>query len=439
MGISLNRYAHTYRRVKWMANSERRYIDKTGKMFIPMNVEGGGAEDNFITTPKLVLIALMVGSGIIIGLSLADAYAPLKAYLIYYSIWLFICSLVTRFFILEEKYYYRMYQQLKSSEISTPAIFWDIASIKDTLDGAILTYSDAKVGVLVRLDRDTITGKPQDFKETHYDAISDFYKEIMLRKYSFVQMNVMEQAGNDPRLEELDKLVYKNTNKNIQELMERQIGHIKNITHSTLYESDYILIYTTDMSRIDRIVDDAVDIIYKIMDGAYIGYRVLRARDIIEFMKEEYGVKYFNYTEATLAMFKSKGINAKSPFDLVKIVYSDGDIQELRAVDINKINKLTNDIMNGLVDLTNLSIKDTLYPKHKQNINGVEFESLSEGFRKDEPVVIEKAKIAKPKGRVVAPLPKLNRNKQEKSDMIEVDDFEYTGVEGSDEDSIDGF
>ena len=60
-----------------------------------------------------------------------------------------------------------MYKQLKESEITTPAIFWDIASIKDTIDGAILTYSDAKIGILLRIERDTITGKPPEFKETH--------------------------------------------------------------------------------------------------------------------------------------------------------------------------------------------------------------------------------------------------------------------------------
>lgn len=364
-----------------MANTSRRYMDKTGKMFIPMNVEGGTWNEHFITTPKLVCIAIMLASAIFIGISLKEAYSPVSSYIIFYAMWALICFYVLRFIIFEEKFYYRMYMQLKDSEITTPSIFWDIASIKDNIDGAILTYSDAKIGVIVRLERDTITGKPPEFKETHYDAISDFYKEIMLRKYNFVQMNIMEQAGNDPRLEELDKLIYTSDNPNVRELMERQIGYIKNITHHTLYESDYIMIYTSDLSKIDSIIDDAIDIIYKVMDGAYIGYRVLRARDIIEFMKEEYGVKYFNYTEATLSMFKSHGVNTRNPFELAKIVYTDGDVQNITPREINKINKLASDVLNGAVDLTSISIKDTLYPKEQQNKKKkVEFESLSEGF-----------------------------------------------------------
>ena len=71
---------------------------------------------------------------------------------------------------------------------------------KETEEGAILIYSSSKIGVIFRLERDTITGKEPEFKEYHYDAVSDFYKEIVYRKYKFVQMNVMEQAGNDNRL-----------------------------------------------------------------------------------------------------------------------------------------------------------------------------------------------------------------------------------------------
>lgn len=99
------------------------------------------------------------------------------------------------------------------------------------------------------------------------------------------------------------------------------------------------------------------------MDGAYIGYRIMTARDIIEFIKEEYGVKYFNYTEATLEMFKNQGIHTKLPFELSEIEYSDGDIQTLSSMDVNRINKLASDVLNGIVDLNKISIKDTLWPR----------------------------------------------------------------------------
>lgn len=365
-----------------MANSSRRYIDKNGKMFIPMNVEGGSWNEHFITTPKLVCIASIVLSAVIIGFYLADKEAPLSSYITLYGLWFIVSFYVTRFIIFEERYYYKMYKQLMQYEVTTPSVFWDIASLKDTMEGAILTYSDAKIGVIVRLERDTITGKHPDFKEIHYDALSDFYKEIVLKKYKFVQMNIMEKAGNDPRLEELDKLVYSSDNANIMKLMELEVGHIKNITHHTLYESDYILIYTNDLSKIDTIVDDAIDIVYKALDGAYIGYRVLRARDIIEVMKEEYGVKYFNYTEATLNMFKNHGVSTRSPFEISKIIYSDGDEQNVTPVVLNKINMITSSIENNTFDYEKKSLKEALYSKENQNneVKSVDFDTLASGF-----------------------------------------------------------
>ena len=365
-----------------MANSSRRYLDKQGRMFIPMNVEGNTDNENFITMPKLIVIAVMIGSAIFLGWYLADMYAALEAYITVYLIWGLICFYTLRFYIFEEKFYYRMYKQLKQSEITTPAIFWDISSIRNTPGGAILTYSDARIAVLVKLDRDTITGKPSDFVETHYDAISDFYKEINLRKYNFVQMNIMEQAGNDPRLEELDKLVYKSDNKNIRTLMEKQVGFVKNITRSTLYESDYILFYTQDLKRIDTIIDDAIEICYKLMSGGYIGYNIMDARDVIEFMKEEYGVKYFNYAEATLDMFRLHGIQVKPVFNLTGIRYADGEVQDLTPAVINKINKLTSDVLNGTVNIDDVSIKDTLFTRENKSnkVQGVEFSKLSESL-----------------------------------------------------------
>lgn len=429
-----------------MSTSDRLYKDKNGNMFIPMNVEGGSWDEHFITTPKLVCIGAMIVTGVLIGMSLHESFAPIKSYFIYYSIWLVACFFITRYIVFEEKYYYRMYKQLKKSEITTPSIFWDIASIKDTQDGAVLTYSDAKIGVIIRLERDTITGKPPEFIESHYDAISDFYREAMLNKYNLIQLNVMEPAGNDPRFEELDKLVYKNDNPNIRKLMELQIGYIKNVTHHTLYESDYVMFYTNDLSRLDTIISDCIDIVYKILDGAFIGYKVLRARDIIEFEKEAYGVKYFNYTEATLEMFKNNGISTKPSFELSKIVYADGDVQSITSREINRINKLTSDISNGTVDVISLSLKDTLYPEYKQiKKKEIDFSSLSKGFGDTgapvrEPVkthLVKKKAKSKAKEQTDIPIKTEKSEIKPKDDIDDIDfsdKFDFGFDSGSDKD-----
>lgn len=369
-----------------MANSDRRksYTDRSGNMFIPMNVEGGYWNEHFITTPKLFCIAFMVLAlvGIILALGSKDSYATPVQYIFWIGIWLIISSLLVRFVIFEEKFYYRMYKEMQKYEVTTPAVFWEIASIKDTDDGAILTYSDAKIGVLVRLERDTITGKTQDFKEIHYDAISDFYRSLATNKYSFVQMNIMEQAGKDPRLNELSKLISKSDNPNICKLMEMEIGHIKNKTNATLYENDYFLIYTQDMSKLDVILGEVCDSLILLLEGAYVGFSVLGSKEIVDLMKELYGVSYFNATQASLMMYDRA--TSIEPIAVTGLCWADGNIQSLNSIEKNKFRNLTSKAINGAVAVGDLAFKDALYRETRENKIGIEFEGLID---KDEPVI----------------------------------------------------
>ena len=363
-----------------MANTKRRenYTDKSGNMLIPINVEGGQYNEHFITSTKLVVIALMLAAlGYIIYVS-TEANSSLLGWIIRTAIWFIICSFITRFVVFEEKFYYRMYKDLEQHQITTPSIFWDIASIKDTDEGAIITYSDAKIAVIVKVDRDTITGKPRDFKETHYDAISDFYREVMVQRYSFVQMNIMEQAGKDPRLAELSKIIYKSDNPNICKLMEMEVGHIKNITHTSLYESDYFLFYTNDLTKLDTIIMDVTECIFKLLDGAYVGYRILNSKDIVDMVKDEYGVTYFNTTEASLLMYNNNENSLVKPFDITGILWTDGEEQTLNNIDKNKLRRITSGVIQESISIKNMALKESIYRKEEKNKIGIDFSSLSE-------------------------------------------------------------
>lgn len=362
-----------------MANTKRRaeYIDRDGNMFIPMNVEGGVWNEHFITTPKLICIVTIILSLFIIITYLGSIDGTLGSYIIYLGTWFYVSLQVLRFIVFEEKFYYKMYQELKEHEITTPAIFWDIASMKDTEDGAIITYSDARIGIMVKVERDTITGKNNEFKETHYDAISDFYRELATMRYSFVQMNIMEPAGKDPRLNELSKLVYKSDNDNICKLMEMQVGHIKNITRISLYESDYFLFYTHELSKIDNIINDISECIFKLLDGAYIGYTVLSSKDVVDFVKETYGVNYFNSTEASLSMFDRSSAVVYNPFEITGILWNDGEQQEFNAKEKNKLKTITSSIIRETQNQKEVSLKKTLYRKNTKNKIGVDFTQLS--------------------------------------------------------------
>ena len=179
-------------------------------------------------------------------------------------------------------------------------------------------------------------------------------------------MNVMEQAGNDNRLLELDKLINKSDNENIRNLMEKQIGHIKGITRRTLTESEYFLIYTDDLSKVDTIIEDVTDIIYKALDGAYIGYYILNYQNIIEFVKDMYNIKYFDGTEATLTMFRNNGISTKKPFKIKGIIMGNGDRHDIIEGDYRKIHDLTDKLSKGIIKEDKIRIRKTFFKEKKQ-------------------------------------------------------------------------
>lgn len=373
-------------------NTQRRkkYIDGNGKMFIPMNVEGGTWNEHFITTPKLIVIItiLVVYFLIALYLSSSSVKAGWFAYVFYYTIWTIISTLMLRFIVFEERFYYQMYKKLQKNEITTPALFWDVVTINDTYEGAIITYSDAKIAVCVKLDRDTITGKGDDFQEEHYDAISDFYKALAEANYSFVQMNLMETAGKDPRLSVLSKLMTKSKNENVRKLMELQIGHIKNMTNRTLCESDYFVFYTRELAKMDSIIDDVQDCLGKLRDGAYTGWTVLNKKEIVDLVKELYGINYFNATDASLKQFNDDPSANIRPIMLESLVWTDGNVQKLSNAEVNRLRKLTSDLISGAENMSNVSLKETFYKKDKSSSIGVDLDKII-GDDEDDDLLID--------------------------------------------------
>lgn len=360
-----------------MANTQRRIINKNGMQFIPMNVEGQGYNDNFFNTPKLIATISIFLSLFIIIAYLASSSASFGKWLLFILIWSIATIQILRYIIFEEKFYYRMYKELQGNEITTPAISWQVASFKNTEDGTIMTYVDAKIGVIAKIERDTITGKDRDFQETHYDAISDFYRLIVSSGYSFVQLNMMEPAGKDPRLNELDKITKDCKNDNIKKLVDLQVGYIKQIAQVSLYENDYILIYSKDVTRIDTIIQDTIDMLSKILDGAYIGYKILNQREIIELNKDSFGVRYFDTANASLNIYKNSGSYATKPFNLAGIIWDNGEIQDIDIKQRNKIRVVTTNIITENIT-TAESLKEQIYVKKKEEESTVSFDKLGE-------------------------------------------------------------
>lgn len=360
-----------------MANTDRRIINNEGKQFIPMNIDGGEYDKSILSGKKIiVLILITLVTANVYNLSLKiDVASAVFMWLVYGLI----LQKVLRKFILEEAYLYKSYKKIKQIQNTTPNLLWNISNIKESDEGSILTYSDAKIAVIVRLERDTIVGKGDNYRENHFDALSDFYRELALKDLRFVQFNIMEQAGKDKRLPGIDKIASKSDNKNIVRLMEQQSGYIREITRTTLFETEYFILYYNEISKVDYIIDDATDCLNKLLDGSYNGYTVLNSREIVDVVKELYGVSYFNYNDAMLNIYKNSGMQLKNVFNIEGIQFIDGEYINIGKREINLLLNLTSGIDEDSSTIKSSTIKQSLIGKNNKELN------TADGINKEKP------------------------------------------------------
>lgn len=342
-------------------NSKRLRMNEQGRMFIPMNVEGGGYDENFFSTPKLITVGLLVLVLVILIATLASPENRLSALgkVLAVVFYLFIASFVVRYVIFEESYYFKMYKKMLANQNPTTAVFWRIAAIRDTARGGILRYSDGKYGAILKLERDSIIGKNSEFRESHFDALSDFYKEVALRKLAFVQLNMMERADNDSRIPALDTLILNEPNANLKKVLQLELGYIKNRSRETLYETDYILVYTTKLERVDSLISDIQACASILLDGAYSGFEILGQREIIDLHKEIFGIGYFNLSEASINTFNEVGAKKKA-ITLKALKLTNGRTVELTKRDTDIINRLLKRVEDGEVDISDISVLKAL-------------------------------------------------------------------------------
>ena len=401
-------------------NSKRLRMNEQGRMFIPMNVEGGGYDENFFSTPKLIIAGLLVLVLVILIATLVspDNRLSVLGKVLMVLLYLFIASFVVRYVIFEERYYFKMYKKMLANQNPTTAVFWRIAAIRDTVRGGILRYSDGKYGAILKLERDSIIGKNSEFRESHFDALSDFYKELALRKLVFVQLNMMERADNDSRIPALDTLILNEPNANLKKVLQLELGYIKNRSRETLYETDYILVYTTKLERVDSLISDLQACASILLDGAYSGFEILGQREIIDLHKEIFGIGYFNLSEASINTFNEVG-EKKKAITLKALKLTNGRTVELTKRDTDIINRLLKRVEDGEVDISDISVLkalgdnrfvSTTAERGSWGLHGLDIDLSEEQYndtREEEREVLEKpaeseGKVREEKGRKVS-------------------------------------
>jgi hypothetical protein len=362
-----------------MANSKRIYTNDGGQMFIPMNVDGGGGNASFWNTGK-TMMSIALGVVDFFAFTWASSAGLSWASVIIFVIVLAIVNIqLIRKFIIEEKYYLKMYEKQKQFEIAEPSLFWNV----NIQNKYVLYYLDGKTGIIVKMERDTIVGKDEEFKEKHYDAWSEFYKELNLHKLKRVQMNLMDTAGDDPRFKELDKLIVgAKFNSNLKELVEKQIGHIKAKARNTLFEDDYFLIYSDNYVQSEELIQSVHECVGKLLKGAFVGYKLLDKTALNELFKSEFDIKYFNEDSASISLYGNvtKSIVA---FNIKKVTIL-GEEHEVSNMQAKALKELTKAIRLGKKEYGEISTISLITSRQLDNSSKVDL-GLKQEVQTNEP------------------------------------------------------
>src|SRR5690606_22607232 len=126
-----------------------------------------------------------------------------------------------------------------------------------------------------------------------------------------------ESTGNESTVDALGRLTVNSTNKNINKLMELQVGYIKTLVNDTIYSKDYLLIYA-EASRVGTLIAEVEEALRMSMDGAIDGYEIMDQNGISAFVSEYFGVGYFSGEDVLRA-----GVVRKA-FKIVCVAYEDG-------------------------------------------------------------------------------------------------------------------
>ena len=348
-----------------MASTERLKMDKYGKIFVPMSVVGGEWDTGFINSKKMSILAVLAVVDTVFIMSGTDGTVGKMIMRVLVSLIATIQAI--RYGVLEEKYYYARYTDSKKYDKTTPNIFWRIAAMNDTDEGCILTYADMKTAIVVKMIKASIVGKDSDEREEHIDGISEMIKELNMMKYSFVHINRMERADKNAEMADLDKMIARETNKNLSKILGMQVTYLKNLAMNTLVESDYYLIHTTKSGAATTIISNVSDAVYKAVGVSYKAFSVLSSDEITELSKDINGVDYFDNIKAVTGAMLGNKESIGEAGEIVGVLLDDNKLIKIGKRERNIILQFTSSLKVGEFTVNGKTLIDTILCDNNKN------------------------------------------------------------------------
>lgn len=280
----------------------------------------GGRQENSRNKFILSAIVLVVQIILIIGLS-TNGILELWQKVVYDFGIFYIGLLIIRFVGFNELYFSDMYETLleRDFNVELPDI-WQIFDIDFTYP-YICYYKNGMKGIFVKMEKDTITGKPDDNQYLHSEAISEAYNLAHSLNMDIVNIDYMDNVGNDPRLQTMYDNLSNVTNPDMQDLLTDIYENLQSEMSRNYSCFDVYLFLTRDLP--DNFLYNVQNVTNTMLGGNFITYRILSRVDINILCKAIFNLYDFSIIDACGKMIESEVVGGIVP---VKVKHSDGTL-----------------------------------------------------------------------------------------------------------------
>lgn len=288
---------------------------------ITFDYKGGRAQN----TKGKVILAIGISVLTIIGIlgtatnNSAEIYIRVFAPFLVFYIGLF----MMRFFVFHELWYSDIYEGLLESDYDLKLDdIWQIFDI-DFEYPYIAYFKNGYKGIFVRMEKDAITGKPDEAMFDHYEAVGDAYNIAHALNMNIVHIDYMDNVGNDSRLQKMyDDLAFVE-NPDMHEMLIDIYSHLQDEMSRNYASFDIYLFLTRD--NVNNFVYNMQAVCNRMLGGNFITYKVLDRYEIAKVCVALFNLHEFSIVDACENVLQNESSSGIIP---ISLTHGDGSVEE---------------------------------------------------------------------------------------------------------------
>lgn len=298
--------------------------DQHGNMMMPHNVAGSNYEEGASVVQAIAAGVLLV-STILLVIWYKDTRPgqSLFGWVIFILLWAFVAQLIIRYIIFNEKYLMKQTALIQKATNKAPADTWNVINIDDE---GVIYYQDGRVGLIIEAEQATVVGRNEDFRHTHYSALSDFYKTLNQENINWTHINAMINAKQENRLTRIGEDLQGCKNSAIKQMCEMHLAHMRNLEIRTLYEREYWALIARPIIGREHLLEAAYAAAENLENAAFNSYNILNKEQCYQLNVELQALSSF---DANALMLEKAQTVAGAPIaKLIELKVETGHITE---------------------------------------------------------------------------------------------------------------